>query len=65
MNKTEILEKIAECSKEDFDGHTEFQRLSPKERLQWLSNTAYFVYKAAEKNPLLNCNKYFKDILDH
>ncbi len=60
MTKLEILNKIANCSQEDFDGHTEFHRLTPKERLLWLSNTAYFVYKAAAANPELNCNNYFK-----
>jgi len=58
--KQDILDTIANCPKEDFDGHTEFHRLSPKERLLWLSNTAYFVYKAASNNPKLNSNRYFK-----
>jgi len=62
MNKSEkeaVLRKIAECPQEDFDGHTEFHRLSPKERLLWLSNTAYFVYSAASNNPTLNCTNFF------
>jgi hypothetical protein len=53
---SEILEK---CKPEDFDGHTEFERLTPLERLRWLSNTVYFVYCAAKNNPDLGCNEFF------
>ena len=37
----EILNK---CSPADFDGHTEFQRVTPEERLDALASLARFVY---------------------
>ena len=43
MDREELLNL---CDDSDFDGHTEFEKLSPKEKLLWLSNTAYFVNKA-------------------
>ena len=57
--KKEILKKIAETSKEDFDGHTNFQKLTPKQKLLWLSSSAYFVYTVASKNPQLGCSRFF------
>jgi hypothetical protein len=33
-----------DCS--DFDGHTEFSRLTPEQRLEWLSGLVMFVYEA-------------------
>ncbi|MCP4757127.1 MAG: hypothetical protein GY866_40200 [Proteobacteria bacterium] len=57
--KEEILRKIADTKREDFDGHTDFQSLTPKQKLQWLSSTAYFVYTAAKNNPKLGCAKLF------
>ena len=35
---------LAECRPEDFDGHTEFHRLTPEQRLERLCQTAAFVY---------------------
>jgi hypothetical protein len=48
------------CTSTDFDGHTEFEKLSPVERLRWLSNTIFFLYSAAKNNPDLGCNDFFK-----
>jgi len=36
---------LAQCKQEDFDGHTEFDRLTPEQRLEWLSQAATFVYE--------------------
>ena len=36
---------LAVCAREDFDGHTEFLRLTPEERLEWLYQAASFVYE--------------------
>ena len=38
-------EALAACSPADFDGHTEFARLTPAERLEWLSQAASFVHE--------------------
>ena len=46
MNKQDILKK---CSEKDFDGHTDFKKMTPKQKLLWLSNTAYFVYQTTSK----------------
>lgn len=56
QKRRELLDR---CRPEDFDGHTEFFRLSPLERLRWLSSTTYFLYKAAQNNPDLECNTFF------
>jgi hypothetical protein len=35
---------IIACSRpEDYDGHTEFERLSPKSRLEWLESAVRFI----------------------
>ncbi len=46
MNKLDIIKS---CSQEDFDGHTDFKKMTPKQKLLWLSNVAYFVYKTKAK----------------
>jgi hypothetical protein len=38
-----LLDRLAT---EDFDGHTEFARLTPEQRLAWLSGCAQFWYEA-------------------
>jgi hypothetical protein len=42
MNK-ELLKILKQTSPEDFDGHTEFARMTPDQRLTWLeeANAAY------------------------
>ena len=57
LSRRELLDR---CRPEDFDGHTEFSRLSPLERLRWLSHTTYFLYTAAKNNPELGCNAFFR-----
>jgi len=56
LTKNEILELLAKTRVEDFDGHTDFQSLPPKQKLIWLSSTAYFVYRVSKNNPTLGCN---------
>jgi hypothetical protein len=41
----EFEHALAQCKPEDFDGHTEFHRLTPEQRLEWLCQAATFVYK--------------------
>jgi hypothetical protein len=40
-NKTGIIKNL---SQEDFDGHTEFNRLTPEQKLAWLSQAVQFYY---------------------
>ena len=57
--KKEVMAIIAATNPEDYDGHTEFGRLSPMDKLRWLCHTSYFVFKIAKNNPELGCNKLF------
>jgi hypothetical protein len=41
----EFERALAQCTPHDFDGHTEFYRLTPAQRLDWLSEAARFVYE--------------------
>lgn len=54
--RNELLDK---CRQEDFDGHTDFQSLSPVEKLHWLSTTAVFLHSLAKTNPDLGCARFF------
>jgi hypothetical protein len=50
----EFERALAQCKPEDFDGHTEFYRLTPEQRLEWLCQAATFVYEFKGKaNPAL------------
>ena len=42
-NFRKLLENLDE---KDFDGHTNFEKLSPREKLIWLSELNYFKYIA-------------------
>lgn len=45
----EALWKILEQStREDFDGHTNFRKLNPDQRIQWASMSAMAVFHAKE-----------------
>ncbi len=35
-------ERLLAADPSDFDGHTEFERLSPEDRLVWLAQCAHF-----------------------
>lgn len=41
--REEFERALAQCKPEDFDGHTEFYRLTPEQRLEWLCQAATFV----------------------
>jgi hypothetical protein len=43
--REEFQRALAQCKPEDFDGHTEFYRLTPEQRLEWLCQAATFVYE--------------------
>jgi len=50
--REEFERALAQCTPEDFDGHTEFYRLTPEQRLEWLCHAATFVYEFKGKaNP--------------
>ena len=38
--REEFERALAQCKPEDFDGHTEFYRLTPEQRLEWLCQAA-------------------------
>jgi len=41
----EFERALAQCRPEDFDGQTEFYRMTPEQRLEWLCEAATFVYE--------------------
>ncbi len=41
----EINEVLKRCTPADFDGHTDFDRLTPSQRLDWLAQAAAFVHE--------------------
>jgi hypothetical protein len=43
--REEFERALARCKPEDFDGHTEFYRLTAEQRLEWLCQAATFVYE--------------------
>jgi hypothetical protein len=48
----EFERALAQCKPENFDGHTEFYRMTPEQRLEWLCEAARFVYEFKGKaNP--------------
>ncbi len=50
----EFERALAQCKPEDFDGHTEFYRLTHEQRLEWLCQAATFVYEFKGKaNPAI------------
>jgi hypothetical protein len=56
------LEVLQSTTAADFDGHTEFQRLSPPQRLAWLDEAVAFITAAKSINrppmaPALHANK--------
>ena len=59
LDKSAIASLISKCSKTDFDGHTEFKKLTAKEKILWLSNTVYFLHTVASNNPGVGCKSFF------
>jgi len=43
--REEFERVLAQCKPEDFDGHTEFYRLTAEQRLECLCQAATFVYQ--------------------
>ena len=43
--REEFEHALAQCTPEDFDGHTEFYRFTPEQRLEWLCQAAAFVHE--------------------
>jgi len=41
----QALEAVRRSRPEDYDGHTEFDRMSPAQRLAWLDEATLFVWK--------------------
>ena len=41
----QALGAVRRSRPEDYDGHTEFDRMSPAQRLAWLDAAALFVWK--------------------
>jgi hypothetical protein len=46
VDLSEVRRVIARATPEDFDGHTEFSRLTPQERLEWLDSAVTFIEAA-------------------
>ncbi len=46
FDRKEFDRILATLKPEDFDGHTEFHRFTPEEKLMWLSQIAQFVVEA-------------------
>lgn len=48
LDQAAIAAIIAQSKPEDYDGHTEFDRLSPQARLEWLEAAAQFAEMARQ-----------------
>ena len=46
LDLPEVRRVLAQTGPEDFDGHTEFHRLTPQERLEWLDSAVTFIETA-------------------
>ena len=42
----EVLDVLRGCDAKDFNGHTEFHRMSAQQRLAWLDGAVAFITKA-------------------
>lgn len=43
---------LAESSQADYDGHTEFARMTPAQRLAWLDQAVLFIHRNKPKGQL-------------
>lgn len=50
----EFAAQIAGLTNQDFDGHTDFHRLSPLERLRWLDAAIDFIEATRSSAPCVN-----------
>jgi hypothetical protein len=41
----QALEAVRQSRSQDYDGHTEFDRMTPGQRLAWLDEATMFVFK--------------------
>jgi hypothetical protein len=48
--REEALAVLESAKPEDFDGHTEFYRMTPLERLRWLDQAVEMVLKLRPQN---------------
>ena len=48
----EALEAVRRSRPEDYDGHTEFDRMTPAQRLVWLDEATLFVWKQKSRHPV-------------
>jgi hypothetical protein len=44
----------------EFDGHTDFQRMTFTQKLEWLSEAVVSTYLLAKDNPGAGCGAFFK-----
>jgi hypothetical protein len=44
----------------DFDGHTDFQKMTFTQKLEWLSQVVVSAYLLAKDNPGAGCSSFFK-----
>jgi len=49
MNKS-YLKIIDQMNQHDFDGHTDFDKLTPTQRIQWLADAAIFYSQTRTEN---------------
>lgn len=45
----EFRKSLEQFDESDFDGHTDFQKLSAREKLEWLSELIYFTHVASKR----------------
>ncbi len=50
LKEMQLRELIKKIPPEDFDGHTDFGTLTPVQRLEWLSQTAMFLWQIRAAN---------------
>lgn len=46
----DFRKSLESTTQKDFDGHSEFSKLTPRQKLQWLSELMYFKYLASKKS---------------
>jgi hypothetical protein len=47
----EALEAVRLSRPEDYDGHTEFDRMTPSQRLAWLDEATLLVFRQKNNHP--------------
>ena len=45
----------------DFDGHTEFHKMTFTKKLEWLSEVVVSVYLLSKDNPAAGCGSLFRE----